>query len=697
MTSRRTNSNANPVGISSRQDLFQPTSRINNTITTNRNNNNNYNDNNNDQQIDYDLQTDKNSPLQLERLIGYSGNFTNTVVSSTVDDSQFFRSLGCLVSVESLSDSTSQFFFRGHDMNVSALCVSPSGRLVVSGQVGTGHYKGFAAPAFVWDVRSGRRISVLRGLTVSVNRLAFSHDEQYICGCGEDSQLYIWETLSSEVVYSHRLPSPVSALSWIYTDSQPANNGSVQYELVLGYGNGLYKCILSYDATRVQWSARYIAYTQPPSASLVRTFTAVAVSPDSASVFVGTTAGEMLVFRRDSGVFRASISTCAHGVQSLLVDSNGDVICGGGDGTIRRLSGFDMQWKIVAEGRVDGAVRSLSLTANGLELIVCSSIGSLYRCMYKNLIHTVITSSPTNPVTCICFTNDSNSNTTSSPYVATGSVNGEIRIFDMTDCACLAITTIAKAGAIRSLAFIKNQSIVSGFDDGTIRCHDSSLTRQLWVIPSSHRDGVSSLFIHISNNIECLVSGGADGAVRVWKLSSREMLTQYTEHKKRVARVLIDVSQHNIVHSAGADGTIVSFDIKSGRRIVSHILKEGVIHDLTQRRDHERELVTVDSLGRIMQWDIDYANSVSMQQDSSTSPLRSCEISPTGRYMAIGGDDSQVKIIDVESNQIIAVGVAHSEKIISVKWTPDERQLVACSSDNCLSIWNFYLGGQLVS
>lgn len=40
-----------------------------------------------------------------------------------------------------------------------------------------------AAPIFLWDTITHKRLAVLRGLTVKVTQIAFSDDEQFICGC----------------------------------------------------------------------------------------------------------------------------------------------------------------------------------------------------------------------------------------------------------------------------------------------------------------------------------------------------------------------------------------------------------------------------------------------------------------------------------------------------------------------------------
>ena len=52
--------------------------------------------------------------------------------------------MGSLASIENLSEVQGQRILRGHDMQVSALAVSPSGRYIASGQIGTKNFKGCA-------------------------------------------------------------------------------------------------------------------------------------------------------------------------------------------------------------------------------------------------------------------------------------------------------------------------------------------------------------------------------------------------------------------------------------------------------------------------------------------------------------------------------------------------------------------------
>lgn len=183
-----------------------------------------------------------------------------------------------------------------------------------------------------------------------------------------------------------------------------------------------------------------------------------------------------------------------------------------------------------------------------------------------------------------------------------------------------------------------------------------------------------------------------DGAIRVWRLANRELVTQYTEHTKGVVRILVDVKSPNIIHSVGADCTVLSYDLRAAKRIVCHLVTTGgSMTDMTQRRDSEQELVTCDTQARLLHWDVDARDPVLAVQDPSMAALRCAAVSPSGRFLAFAGDDQLVKVLDLGLGQIVALGQAHSSSIVSIVWTNDERQVVTGADDSCLCIWNFYL------
>jgi len=673
-----------PLGATSRPDLFhsarsETKSQIESKQAEQKENFN----------TDYGIEGDADdSPLQLEHMIGFSGDFRRPVVMSPSNENLFVRSLGNLVAIENLLDPHDQKLMRGHDMPVSAIAYSPSGSLIASGQIGTKSFKGFGAPIFIWNAESARRYRLLKGLTNKVNLIEFSTDERFVAGCGEDCLFYIWDLSSEEIVYAQKLAFPASVLMWV-------EHHKVQqyftYELVIGIGNTLNKAILTYEASRTQWVMKMIPYAMPPSGGMLRNFNCIDLSYDMTFVFIGTTGGEMMAFRRDTNVFRACIPICSNGLQSLAALPGGDVLIGGGDGTVKRVRGNDLAWHKHSESSLDSGVRSISLSANRSEVVISCVSGSVYRCLPDDLQFGLVCVGHTNAVSCISFPSPGSGS--SGSVFATGTVSGEIRVWDITDYACTSVFKNPKLGAVLCVCMVNNDLVVSGWQDGSIRCYDAaSLTRQLWYIPSAHRDGTKSIFCQIDGSLQFIASGGGDGAVRVWKLSNRELVTQYTEHSKCVVKVIGDCKSSNVLHSVGSDGTVLSFDLKCNKRVICHLVPNGNMLDMTQRRDNELELITCDAHGRIFHWDIDYRDPVMAIQDPSKEAIRCVAVSPSGRYLAFAGDDLLLKIMDIASGAMVSLGQGHSNAILAIAWTPDEQQLISCGSDSCLCVWNFYLG-----
>jgi WD40 repeat protein len=58
--------------------------------------------------------------------------------------------------------------------------------------------------------------------------------------------------------------------------------------------------------------------------------------------------------------------------------------------------------------------------------------------------------------------------------------------------------------------------MISGWSDGVIRGYCPNTGEYLWHIDDAHKGGVTSLLL--SNNQRFIMSGGAEGEVRVWEL-----------------------------------------------------------------------------------------------------------------------------------------------------------------------------------
>eukprot|EP01035_Chromulina_nebulosa_P000096 gene96-142_t len=106
-------------------------------------------------------------------------------------------------------------------------------------------------------------------------------------------------------------------------------------------------------------------------------------------------------------------------------------------------------WK---QSKADSMVKSLSLSCNKSEIIVSCVSGAVLRCLSETLSYTVAALSHT---TGVSYGN-------SAVYFVTGTISGEIRLWDLTDYACLSVTKFPKSGAVLCLSLIDQENILSG-------------------------------------------------------------------------------------------------------------------------------------------------------------------------------------------------------------------------------------------
>lgn len=68
----------------------------------------------------------------------------------------------------------------------------------------------------------------------------------------------------------------------------------------------------------------------------------------------------------------------------------------------------------------------------------------------------------------------------------------------------------------------------------------------------------------LSHNERFVVTGGAEGEVRVWELRSRELVSHLKEHTTRVTSLLLyDDDVHAL--SCGRDRALLCWDLRSER------------------------------------------------------------------------------------------------------------------------------------
>ena len=188
---------------------------------------------------------------------------------------------------------------------------------------------------------------------------------------------------------------------------------------------------------------------------------------------------------------------------------------GGGDGKVKKLSIAGGKWSLTHEAQLDSKVMSLSVSTDKKELIVGTSGGKLYRMLTHDLSFMLHTDAHTG---CI---NDLNFANTRSDQFLSIDENGAVKMWDLSEYKSVFTAYPGKTSRGSScFVAIDDNSIVTGWRDGFVRCYDPATSRTLWDIANAHRGSVTSVYA----DANYILTGGEDGAVRVWARTTRKLL-----------------------------------------------------------------------------------------------------------------------------------------------------------------------------
>jgi len=621
---------------------------------------------------------------ELEHFIGYGGKHLNTVHYHPTQAETLIYAAAAVIIIEDVNDPHKQEFLRGHDAEVSAIDVSANGKLVASGQLGSPTRKGAVAPVVIWDFDNRAIYMEFNGLAHSVLCVRFSPDGRFLVATGANQMIFVWDVSTGEQVYSRRTESPCFLGAW--GPIVDAGGRYPSYQLCTTYDSQVFVHSVAFDIRSMCYKLESET-VQFPSAGLQRKHLCGIVRGDY--LITGTSAGDICVFNLQSKVFRTALPVANNGVQSLT--QAGDIIyVAGGDGRIKALRGDDAHWDVMAENVLESGIVAITASSDGAELVAGTKNGKLFRLLTSDLTATLQGISHTGEVTGLAF-NDS-----SSESLCTVSEAGEVFVIDLSDY--LPITTVIGKAPARTVVVTRQGEIIAGYDDGSVRCWSQGSdkegrgSQQLWSL-NAHRGGVTV----VRESADFIVTGGNDFAVRFWHRTTRELLATFHNHKKPVQDIIIDNMSRHIVHSGAEDRLCVTYDLKQNKALIQHSTASSNITGITQRKDREHEVISASTDGKMLFWDVDYADPVG-QMESPDGPgvqsrFRCLEVSPSGRYIAVGTEDARMLVYDLMACVCIQECLGHSQGLVSVRWSPDQKQIASAGKDGCVIIWNFFEKG----
>eukprot|EP00750_Incisomonas_marina_P001963 INCI11854.1.p1 GENE.INCI11854.1~~INCI11854.1.p1 ORF type:complete len:650 (-),score=121.45 INCI11854.1:1736-3685(-) len=627
--------------------------------------------------------------LDLQSIIGFEGRVRDGLVYHP-DGEFILYPLGATIVVKNIRTGA-QEFLDGHTNAVSCLALSHDGTKLASGQVAD---SGFAAEVIVWDLtiafkgddksvpgEVGRmaRIHTLSLHMVSVVDVAFNCNDTQLATLGGDedgNRIALWDVSEGRAQQQSVSPG-TKTLCWFHNDPNRF--------IAAGYHKDAFAVYDIHGSSSGELLKLPVNMT-----GIKRHVTTVCIDADDKFALCGTASNDLLIIYLKSQTlaqiklfkqFNGAGITCLSMYQE---EGQTMVLCGLGCGQVGQLeinadTGMPTLLKLT---EFAGPVTSISIGfeyTGGLDTFVGTAKGNQYIMSSSSLEWQLRLTAHHEPINDIVFPDNC------SDLFVTAS-NEDIRVWltatrlemlriRVPKLACNCVTLTPDGGRI-----------ISGWGDGKIRVFMPQTGALDFTITEAHQNGVTSIACMHAPDVNTgnynIVSGGADGRVRVW--SNKVMLASLKEHKGAVRSVQISKADDEII-SASADGSCIIWNAKSFTRRAAFF--DNTMFSTALYHPDESQFLSVGSDRKVTYWDTE-GNAIRVLEGSEQE-INSAHIEEEeGEYFVTGGNDKLIKVWDYDEGTLLAIGHGHSASISKCKIAPNGRTVVSVGREGGIFVWD---------
>jgi WD40 repeat protein len=236
------------------------------------------------------------------------------------------------------------------------------------------------------------------------------------------------------------------------------------------------------------------------------------------------------------------------------------------------------------------------------------------------------------------------------------------------------VTTIAIAP--------NNQILASGSLDDTIKLWNLT-TGDLIATLGGHSKGVNA--VTISPHGQTLTSGGDDYTIKTWNLQTGALLRTLAGHSRDVTAVVISPNGQFLI-SGAEDRTIKIWQMGTGN-LLKTILGVGSMVKALAISPDGKVLVSGGFDAKIKLWSLQTAEQTGVLT-GHISAVNALAISSNNQLLASASKDKTVKLWNLRTGELVKTLNEHSRDVNALTFTPNGQTLASGSSDTTIKLWN---------
>ena len=205
-----------------------------------------------------------------------------------------------------------------------------------------------------------------------------------------------------------------------------------------------------------------------------------------------------------------------------------------------------------------------------------------------------------------------------------------------------------------------------------------------------HKNQIYSLSFHPKGKM--LASGSRDGTIKLWCLSTGQLLQTLTGHSTWVNSVDFDRTGQ-ILASGSGDKTIKLWSVGTGREIQT-ISGYSSSVDSLDFNANGRILVSAGD-GNVIMARSTKTGKVLKVLTGHQGYVNCVAFSPVGNIVASASCDKTARLWNVKTEQLLHVLAGHEGWLNAVAFSPDGELLATGSADRAIALWSVRSGRQL--